>query len=242
MGDKRDSENFESYRPLPPNLEYLSDLAECQTVFADREDAGRTLAGMLARQELVNPLLLAVPAGGVPVAVAAAQSLGWPLEVAVVSKILLPWNTEAGYGALAWDGTLQLNKSMLAGLGLSAQQQAEGIARTRAKVDARVQQLMKPDGLADLSGRSAVLIDDGLASGFTLLTAVAALKKAAAESILVAVPTGHIEAALRLAAEADRVLCANLRSRYPFAVAAAYRQWQDVSEDEVRKALARMET
>ncbi len=201
-------------------------------VFDDRTEAGQALAELLMHEALPQPLLLALPAGGVPVAVAIAELLHWPLAAAVVSKILLPWNTEAGYGAVAWDGTLQLNREMMARLGLSEADITAGIAATRKKVAARVQSLMGPDGLPDLTGRSAILVDDGLASGFTMLTAVAALKKAAPGRIIAAVPTGHLAAVQQLAAEVDLVVCANLRSAYPFAVAAAYRQWRDVTESE----------
>jgi len=224
---------------LPENLHQLPDLAGRTGVFVDRADAGRILAKLLGGQGLVDPLLLAVPAGGVPVAVAAAEALGWPLAVAVVSKILLPWNTEAGYGAVAWDGTLQLDRKLLPRLGLSDEQVRAGVAATREKVAARVRGLMDEAVFPDLAGRSAVLVDDGLASGVTLLTAVAALKKAAPDRILVAVPTGHVKAVRLVAAEADAVLCANLRSRYPFAVAAAYRHWTDVSEQEARRLLGK---
>lgn len=217
---------------LPKNLYWSPELVERTGIFADRSDAGRILAGLLTRQNLIDPLLLAIPAGGVPVAAAAAEALGWPLAAAVVSKILLPWNTEAGYGAVAWDGTMRLNSELLPHLGLSDEEVEVGVAATRDKVSERVRRLMGTGELPELAGRSAILVDDGLASGFTMLTAVAALKKSSPGRIVVAVPTGHVEATRNLAASVDSVLCANLRSTYPFAVAAAYRQWQDVTEQE----------
>lgn len=223
----------------PENLFQLPELAGRTGVFADRVDAGLALAKLLAGQNLLEPLLLAVPAGGVPVAAAAAEQLCWPLAAAVVSKILLPWDTEAGYGAVAWDGTLRFNEELLPRLGLSDEQVAAGVDSTRNKVAARVKWLQGEQVLPNLAGRSAILVDDGLASGVTLLTAVAALKKTAPDRILVAVPTGHLTAVRLLAAEVEAVLCANLRSRYPFAVAAAYRHWTDVSEDEARRLLGK---
>lgn len=223
---------------IPPNIFRLPELEERTQVFADREEAGRVLARLLAGQELAEPVLLAVPAGGVPVATVVAEELGWPLAAAVVSKILLPWNTEAGYGAVAWDGTVRLNRELLPRLGLGEEEIEAGIAATRKKVAARVRRLMGGGGLPEMSGRSAVLVDDGLASGFTLLTAVAALQKAGARGIVVAVPTGHLEACRRVAEEVDRVCCANLRSGYPFAVASAYRRWSDISEEQAASLLA----
>ena len=225
---------------LPENLYRLPELVERTGIFADRADAGRILAGLLVRQNLADPLLLAIPAGGVPVAAAAAETLGWPLAAAVVSKILLPWNTEAGYGAVAWDGTLLFNRELLPRLGLSDEEIEAGVAATRDKVAERVRRLMGTGDLPELAGRSAILVDDGLASGFTMLTAVAALKKASPGRIVVAVPTGHVEAARNLAASVDSVLCANLRSTYPFAVAAAYRLWRDVTEQEALNLLRKV--
>ena len=222
---------------LPKNLSQDPELAGRIGIFADRADAGRVLAELLVGEDLPSPLLLALPAGGVPVAAAAAARLGWPLTAAVVSKILLPWNTEAGYGAVAWDGSVQLNRELLKRLGLEQAEIAAGIDATRQKVAARTKQLMADGMLPDLTSRSAILVDDGLASGLTMLTAVAAVGNAGAKRIVVAVPTGHIEAVRLVAGDVDLVVCANLRSRYPFAVAAAYRHWQDVTEQEARSLL-----
>ena len=206
-------------------------------IFEDRQEAGRALAGLLADQQLSAPFALAIPAGGVPVAAPVAQLLGCPLDVAVVSKITLPWNTEAGYGAVAFDGSYQLNAALIATAGLSEAEVERGIATTRAKVDRRVAALRGDRPLPDLTAREVVLIDDGLASGFTMLVAVAALRQIGAGSVVVAVPTGHAEAVRHLAAEADLVCCANLRTGRPFAVAAAYRRWHDVSEQEAQALL-----
>ena len=206
-------------------------------VFADRREAGLMLADLVAGQALPAPLVMAIPAGGVPVAVPLAERLACPLDVATVSKITLPWNTEAGYGAVAFDGSYQLNAALVASAGLSEQEVEKGLAATRAKVVRRVESLRGKQPLPDLTAHEVVLVDDGLASGFTMLVAVAALRRLGAGAVMVAVPTGHAEAVRRLAAEADRVCCANIRSGRPFAVASAYRQWHDVSETEAAALL-----
>ncbi len=222
---------------LPENIRDLPELRQKTGVFDDRVEAGRILAELLADQELAAPLLLAIPAGGVPVAAAMASSLGWPLAAAVVSKVVLPWNSEAGYGAVAWDGSLLLNQELLPKLGLSEGEIAAGIAATRSKVAGRVARLTGAGGFPEVAGRTAVLVDDGLASGFTMLAAVAALRRAGAGKTVVAVPTAHLEAVRLVAARVDLLCCANLRSSYPFAVAAAYRQWADVAEREAERLL-----
>lgn len=199
-------------------------------VFADRNEAGRILAGLVADCALPHPLVLAIPAGGVPVAAPLAETLGCPLDVAVVSKITLPWNTEAGYGAVAFDGSYRLNKALIHSAGLSAEEVTRGIKKTRTKVERRVATFRQGRPFPDLSGHELILVDDGLASGFTMLVALAALRNAGAVAIVVAVPTGHQPALLRVALDADTVCCANIRQGASFAVASAYRYWDDVSE------------
>jgi predicted phosphoribosyltransferase len=214
-------------------------LHERTAVFLDRADGGEVLADLLAPLRTVQPLVLGIPAGGVPVAARVAQRLGCCLDVAVVSKVTVPWNPEAGYGAVAFDGTLRLNESLLACLGLSEEQVRLGIERTREKVRRRVELFRGDRPFPELAGRTVILVDDGLASGFTMQVAVEALREAGANRIVVAVPTGHLEAVAKLAEHADQVCCANIRSGWSFAVAAAYRHWRDVSERRAVGILAR---
>jgi putative phosphoribosyl transferase len=219
----------------------LPELRERTRVFRDRTHAGEVLAGMLAPDLPPCAIVLAIPAGGVPVGAEVARRLGLPLDLAVVSKVLLPWDTEAGYGAVAFDGTVRLNEPLVTALGLSAQTVEAGLAATRERVARRVRTLRRNRPLPDLRARAAVLVDDGLASGFTMLVAIEALRRSEAAAVFVAVPTGHLNALERLAPHVDRLFCANVRSGSSFAVAAAYEQWADVSEDEVRAILLRRE-
>lgn len=206
-------------------------------VFADRYQAGQVLAGLLKQLDLQSPLVLAIPAGGVPVAVPLAEALSCQLDVAVVSKITLPWNSEAGYGAVAFDGSCLLNEAMIKAVGLSESEVSRGIEKTRAKVLRRVAVLRKEAAVIEMTTRQVLVVDDGLASGFTMQAAVDALRRAGAKSIVVAVPTGHESSIQLLAKTADNVCCANVRTGSSFAVAAAYQQWGDVSEAEALHAL-----
>lgn len=194
---------------------------------------------MLAQGLAGKGIVLAIPAGGVPVAAVIARRLGLPLDLAVVSKVLLPWDTEAGYGAVAYDGTVRLNEPLIAALDLPPETVETGIAATRERVARRVRILRGGRPLPDLSATPAILVDDGLASGFTMRVAVEALRRGGAAAVHVAVPTGHLEAVERLAPAVDSLFCPNVRGGRSFAVAAAYRTWADVSEDEVRAILAR---
>ncbi len=222
---------------LPDNVVDLIDLRNRARVFRDRSHAGQILAGMLARYQHSAALVLAIPAGGVPVATVIARQLYLPLEVVVVSKITLPWNSESGYGAVAFDGTVRLNECLLPRLGLSAGEIQQGIAATLAKVRHRVEQLHGERPFPPFAGRPVILVDDGLASGITLQTACEALTKAGADHLIVAVPTAHAESVQRLAGEVTVLYCANIRWGWSFAVADAYETWSDVSEEMVLKEL-----
>jgi predicted phosphoribosyltransferase len=216
----------------PPNIIERSDLREQSRIFRDRAHAGGIVAMMLDAYYQSDAVVLAIPAGGVPVAAVIAHRLKIPLEVAVVSKITLPWNTEAGYGAVAFDGTVRLNEDFLSHLGLTDEQIHEGIDQTTQKVLRRVKSFRGTRPFPDLSKHRAILVDDGLASGFTMLVAIEALRKSGARTIYVAVPTGHWQTLQRMVREVEAVYCANIRSGFSFAVADAYEAWTDVSEEE----------
>ena len=205
-------------------------------VFRDRASAGKLLANMLKDYQNSDAIVMGIPAGGIAVAAEIAKKLHLPLDVAVVSKITLPWNPEAGYGAVAFDGTILLNKELLLHLNLSKQEVQTGIKKTEQKVAGRVTMFRGYRPLPDLK-RPIILADDGLASGFTLRVAVKALRNAGATNIVVAVPTCHLESAQRILEEVEAIYCPNVRSSFSFAVADAYEQWSDLTEQDVIKIL-----
>lgn len=205
-------------------------------VFRDRASAGKVLAGMLNEYRESNAIVMAIPAGGIAVAVEMANELRLPLDVAVVSKITLPWDTEAGYGAVAFDGTVMLNEELLSRINLSNREIQEGIKKTEQKVAKRVKMFRGSQPLPDVK-RPIILVDDGLASGFTLRVAIKALRKAGAKNIILAVPTAHLESAQTILDEVEAIYCPNLRSGLSFAVAHAYGQWSDLDEQEVVRVL-----
>lgn len=217
-------------------IHHRSELDERAPVFADRAAGGVVLADMLRPLSMENPVVLGIPAGGVPVAVEVARAHGWPLDVAVVSKITLPWDTEVGYGAVSFDGSMGFNHDLIAEVGLDRAAIEAGTAKARAKVERRVRRLRGGAAL-NLEGKTAVLVDDGLASGMTMELAARAARASGAARVIAAAPTGHRAAAERVQKVADDVVCANLRSGTRFAVADAYDLWRDVSEPELEAAL-----
>ena len=219
------------------NIIELPDLKGRERVFRDRAHAGRILADLL--QPHINPesIVMAIPAGGVPVGSVVAHRLKLPLDVAVVSKITFPWNTEAGYGAVAFDGTFQLNQTLIRRLDLTEEDIQKGIGETALKVENRVTKLRDKRPFPILKDRRVILIDDGVASGFTMKVAIEALERAGAAHVAVAVPTAHAESVESVLKTADDVFCPNLRRGWQFAVASAYEKWTDVTDTEVIQIL-----
>lgn len=214
----------------------LLEFRERIRIFRDRVSAGKVLAGMLKEYQDSNAIVMAIPAGGVAVAAEMAKELHLPLDIAVVSKITLPWNTEAGYGAVAFDGTVVLNEELLSRINLSQEEIREGIKKTEQKIARRVKIFRGNRPLPDFN-RPIILVDDGLASGVTLRVGIKALRKAGATNIILAIPTAHLESAQTILQEVEAIYCPNLRSGLSFAVANAYEQWSDLDEQEVLRIL-----
>ena len=182
--------------------------------------------------------LFAIPAGGVPVAVQIARALAVPLDLVIVRKIQLPWTTEAGFGALDPDGTPLMNEALLSHYPLSPQQIEAQVAKTLANLKEREEHLRGGRPYPELAGATTIIVDDGLASGYTMRAAVRFLKGKGAGELIVAVPTALDRTAQALLPLVDLLVCPNLRGGMSFAVAEAYENWYDVDQKEVLDLLA----
>jgi len=203
--------------------------------FKDRPAAGRSVAGMLKQYKDSNAIVLAIPAGGVPVATEIARALGLELQVIPVSKVLFPWTTEGGFGAVAFDGTVWIDRGAVQNFGLETEQTERATAEARAKVERRNARLRGNRPLPEL--KTVILVDDGIAAGSTMRTAIAALRKHGAGRIVVAVPTAHERSVEALRRLADEIVCPDIRGGMRFAVADAYQEWRDLSDDEIEAML-----
>lgn len=225
--------------------------------YADRADAGRRLAGLLVDYAgRVEVVVLALPRGGVPVAVQVARRLAAPLDVLIVRKVGVPGHEELAMGAIALvAGTIETvrNPGVLAQLQRSpsdrdvgemnvGEMDVEGLfervaARERAELARRENAYRAGRPPLDVTGRTVLVVDDGLATGATMRAAVAVLARLHPSRIVVAVPVGSMEACKDLRAVADGVVCA--RTPVVFrGVGDAYRDFDQVGDDEVRLALA----
>jgi predicted phosphoribosyltransferase len=211
-------------------------------VFEDRFDAGAKLAQLVKRHEGRTDLVLAIPAGGVPVAVALARVLEIPVDAAVVSKPTLPWTTEAGFGAVAFDGTTRFNAPLVRRTGLTEREIAEAVAEAQSKVNRRVESFHRRVAFPEIAKKSVMVIDDGLASGFTMQVAVEAIGHFNPARVTVAVPTAHAASLKALEPRVDEVFCCNIRHGNRFAVADAYLHWCDVGEAEAIRLIEESRT
>ncbi len=208
------------------------------SVFEDRTDAGRQLAAPLSQLETTaEPVICAIPAGGVPPGLEVARALKAPLRMAVVRKVQIPWNPEAGFGAVTWNGRVFLNHPLMNALDLSEAEVNAAIAKARKNVEERIAKFAGGREEPGIEGQTAILIDDGLATGYTMFAAIEAARAGSPRQVVVAVPTGSLNAVNFIARKADLVICLNIRTSRTFAVAQAYERWHDITDQEVQELL-----
>lgn len=205
---------------------------------ASREEAGRKLAELLSsyggRNEVV---VLALPRGGVPVGYEIAQALRAFLEVFFVRKVGVPMYPELGMGAVASGGVLILDANMVRELGLSQAEVEDAVARSRRELE-RQEQVFRPGRAAvDLSGKIAILTDDGIATGHTMLAAIDAAKRLGAAKVLVATGVAPASTIEEIRPRVDEVACL-ITPREFRAVGLFYEDFSQVSDEEVKRLLA----
>jgi len=208
-----------------------------QALFINRYDAGRQLAAKLGEYKGKSVSVLAIPNGGVPVGLEVALTIQAELDLIISRKIPLPNNPEAGFGALADDGTVILNEELVARIGLSQDEIYYQINKVRAEIRQRNWLYRENRPLAVVSGQTVIVTDDGLASGFTMLASVESLRKRKPEKIIVAVPVASAFAHERVSKVADKLVTLSISTAQRFAVADFYRSWHDLGENEVVQCL-----
>lgn len=211
---------------------------EPQPVFRDRREAGRALARLLAHYQ-TDPdiLVLGLARGGVPVAWEVAAELHAPLDTLIVRKLGAPGNPEYAIGALAADGRVVLNDDMVRALHLSSEQ-LRSIANTEARELRRREAAYRGDRAPiQVAGRTVILVDDGLATGASMLAAIDAIRSGEPKRIVVAVPAAPESTCRELGTLVDDMVCATMPAPF-LAVGHSFRDFDQVSDDEVRRLLA----
>jgi predicted phosphoribosyltransferase len=199
----------------------------------------RTEAGQVLVQDLNNirfesrPVVLAIPNGGIPVGVEIAKSLDAELDAITVRKLQVPGNPEAGFGALTSQGSLLLNERLVRSIGLNQKQIDMVVKQTQDQIDLRKADYRGLVGTVDPSEKDVILVDDGIASGYTMMAAIESVRSLAPNSITVAAPTSSSSAAHLVGGEVQNLICPRIESGFIFAVANAYKNWYDVPDTEV---------
>jgi putative phosphoribosyl transferase len=204
--------------------------------YPDRAAAGHELARVVGGLRLHEPVVLALPRGGVPVARPVADRLGAPLDVLVVRKVGAPGREELGLGAVGEDGVTVLDPELIRYLGLGDEQVDRAVAKAHDELDRRLGSLPADRVAVDVSGRDVVIVDDGIATGGTALAAVDVLRHRGAARVVVAVPVAAAEGVRRLEAVADEVVCPQAVSG-GFAVGAYYDDFHQLDDAEVARLL-----
>ncbi len=203
-------------------------------VFDDRSHAGEMLAKWIKQyKDREDAIILAIPAGGVPVAVQVSEKLNIPWDLAVTTKLHIPWNREAGFGAISWDGTVILNKPLVDSLvGLTSGEIERCVEEEKKVIQKRLEEFRGNMPFPDLEGKAVIVVDDGLASGFSMLVTAKTLRDKAG-TVVVAVPTAPVTAIELIRSYVDKIVCLNIKSGPIFAVADAYKLWYDLTNKEV---------
>ena len=209
-------------------------------VFADRAEAGRLLAERLLRLGLEEPVVLALPRGGVPVGFAVAAALGAPLDLVLVRKIGAPDQPELAVGAVV-DGSRPetvLNRDVVRQLGVSQHWIETETARQLDEIERRRRLYFGGRARAPVEGRTAIVVDDGIATGATMQAALHATRRARPKTLVLAVPVAPPDTLERLRRDCDQIVCLAAPRSF-MAVGSFYADFTQVEDEEVRELLRR---
>ncbi len=205
-------------------------------MFKNRIDAGRVLAEKLFQMKLVQPCLLAVPRGGVVVAKPIAEKLNAKIGVLVTRKVGHPLNPEVAIGAVMPDGAVVWDREQVRGIGITQELFQQLAEREYAEIKRRIAEYTGSGQLPDVKGKTVIIIDDGIATGYTIRAAVNWLKTLDAASIIIAVPVAPPEIVQELLLEVDEVICPVQPKNFA-AVGMFYEDFSQTTDEEVMNIL-----
>lgn len=206
--------------------------------YKNRQHAGEVLARKLSDIDFeTQPVVLAIPNGGIPVGVEIAKRINADFDAIIVRKMQIPGNPEAGFGSITSYGSVEFNEALLRRLNLGQDQIEAVIESTRSQIESRKEEYEGLVGVIKPEGRDTIIVDDGIASGYTMLAAIHSIQPIAPRSLIVAAPTASARAASLVREKADELVCPNIESGFVFAVANAYEKWYDVPDSEAKTLL-----
>lgn len=204
--------------------------------FEDRRQAGELLGEAVLELEPHDPVVYALPRGGVPVGIEVARALGCPLDVLVVRKLGVPYQPELAMGAIGEGGTMVRNSEIVAEARVAEDDFAAVVEKERRELDRRVALYRSAAPAVPAEGKTAIIVDDGLATGSTAMAAVSVLERKGAADIWLAVPVAPQGPLGGLERRADRVVALHRPARFG-AVGSWYRDFGQTGDDEVRSLL-----
>ncbi len=210
-------------------------------IFNDRRDAGRQLGQALLEYRDEQPIVLGLPRGGVVVAYEVARILGAPLDVVVARKIGAPGQPELGIGAIAPENTLVIDPYTVRVLGLTEEDIRQLAEREQRELERRIHLYRGDQPMPDVTGRTVIVVDDGLATGVTARAAIRSLRKRNPKKIILAVPVCAPDTAEALRKEADEVICLTAPPDFR-AVGLWYRDFSQTTDEEVIELLKKART
>jgi putative phosphoribosyl transferase len=208
------------------------------STFANRSEAGRLLARTLARRQLADPVVLALPRGGVPVAAEIARRLKAPLDIVLVRKIGVPYQRELAAAAVVDGGDAEVvtNDDVMALAGLTRADVERLARRELAEIERRRQAYLQGRERVPLEGRTLILVDDGIATGASVRAALVALRRRRPRALVLAVPVAPADTIAALRPEVDDVVCLSMPE--PFvAIGLHYRDFHQLSDKDVMRVL-----
>jgi len=201
-------------------------------MFEDRVEAGRKLAKELLTYRGQKIVVLAIPRGGVVVGYEVAKELNAPLDIIVPRKIGAPDNPELAIGAVTQDGTVILNPQLMQYLGVSEIYVQEEVRNQVNEIERRIKKYRGEKAYPSLKDKIVILVDDGIATGYTMRAAIASIKKQKPSILIVAVPVGPPDTIQTLKSEADKVVCLSTPEMFQ-AIGQFYRNFSQTSDEEV---------
>ena len=201
-------------------------------MFKDRNDAGRRLLKELERFKAENPLILAVPRGGVVTAHEMIKELALEWDLIILRKIGAPHNKEVAIGAISYDGSYFTDEGYVHMLGVSPRYIEEEAAFQLDEIKRRMREYKGTDDFPKVRDRTVIIVDDGIATGFTLLAAVKSVKQQGASKVIIAVPVAPQDTVERLSKEVDEVICLEVPEEF-YAVGMHYKNFSEVTDVEI---------
>lgn len=221
------------------DIHILRRMARPFPAFHDRQDAGSNLVEFVKPAPQGRSIVLALPRGGVPVGEPLAEALGAPLTLVLVRKLPIPISPEMGFGAVAIDGTSILNERVVSEYDISKREIGAMTEQVKDEVVRRAKEYLGDDWKLEVRGMDVYMVDDGLATGYSVIAAASMIRKLEPNTIVLCVPVSPATSIEAVRPYFDAIYCLIAQEWGPFAVASFYEDFHEMTDDEVRKILER---